>query len=180
MKKVLALSGSIRKESTGRKILGQIATMYQDRLDVELYDGLSELPHFDPDLKDDKVPDVVKDFYEKIEYADGVLVCTPEYVFSPPAILKNALEWTVAETILSYKPTAMIVASGAGDSTYASLALILKTLIQEEIPEEQKLLIRGVRGKVNAEGNISDENTLIGIRKVMDALDRHISRKQER
>lgn len=180
MKKVLALSGSIRKESTNWKILEQIAALYQDRLEVELYDGLSDLPHFDPDLKGDNVPDVVKSFYKKINDADAILVCTPEYVFSPPAILKNALEWTVAETILSYKPTAMIVASSAGDNTYASLALILKTLIQEEIPEEQKLLIRGVRGKVNGEGSISDENTLTDIRNVIEALYRHIMGKQER
>lgn len=179
MKKVLALSGSIRKDSANWKILEHIAAMYQGRFEVELYDGLSDLPHFDPDLKGDNVPDAVKSFYKKINNADAILVCTPEYVFSPPAILKNALEWTVAQTILSYKPTAMIVASSAGDSTYASLALILKTLIQEELPEEQMLLIKGVRGKVNGEGNINDENTLTDIRNVMDALSRHIARKQE-
>lgn len=180
MKKVLALSGSIRKDSSNWKILQLIKDLYKDRLYIELYEGLAYLPHFDPDLKGAHIPDLVHSFYNELTEADGLIVCTPEYVFSPPAILKNALEWTVAETILSYKPTALIVASSAGDKTFESLSLILKTLIQEDIPEKQRLLIRGVRAKLDDNGTLNDEGTINAIRSVVDALNLHIIEKQER
>ena len=106
---------------------------------MKIYRDLDKLPHFNPNLKDENnFPLIVKAFFEKIKNADGVLICTPEYVFSPPAVLKNALEWTVSETIFSYKPTALLVASGLGEKTFESLDLILKTLIQEEIPNSSK------------------------------------------
>lgn len=180
MKKVLALSGSIRKDSSNWKILELMKDLYKDKLDIELYADMANLPHFDPNLKGKDIPVAVQALYQKLNEADGIIVCTPEYVFSPPAILKNALEWTVAETILSYKPTALIVASSAGDQTFESLSVILKTLLQEEIPTTQKLLIRGVRSKVGADGVIADIDTIEQLIIVVDALYDQIQKKQER
>lgn len=179
MKKILALSGSIRKDSSNWKILELIRDLYNDSLDIQLYDNMAALPHFDPDLKGADVPQVVQNFYKELKGADGLIICTPEYVFNPPAILKNALEWTVAETILSYKPTALIVASSAGGKTFESLSLILKTLLQEDIPKKQRLLIRGVRAKLDGNGKLNDEYTISAIRSVIDALGQQVIEKQE-
>jgi chromate reductase, NAD(P)H dehydrogenase (quinone) len=168
-KKIFALSGSTRKNSSNWKFLNIISDLYKDSLEIEIYDQIDELPHFNPDLKEDKIPTIVKEFLDKIDKADGILIFTPEYVFSLPAVLKNALEWTVSETILSYKPMAFIVASSLGDKTFESLDLILKTLVQTEIPTTSKLLIQGTRGKFDATDKISDE-VLNEIKKVVDSL----------
>jgi hypothetical protein len=64
----------------------------------------------------------------------------------------------------------LIVASGLGEKTLESLSLILKTLIQEEIPKSSELLIQGARNKINARGEISDEKTLTEIKGVVDSL----------
>ena len=67
-------------------------------------------------------------FRKSIEEADAVLICTPEYVFSLPGILKNALEWTVSTTVFSDKPTALLTASSSGEKAHESLLLVMKTL----------------------------------------------------
>jgi NAD(P)H-dependent FMN reductase len=170
MIKIFALSGSTRTNSTNWRILTLIADQYKEQASFEIYNDLDKLPHFDPNLKEESIPAIVQEFFEKIKTADGILICTPEYVFSPPAIIKNALEWTVSETIFSFKPTALIVASGLGEKTFESMDLILKTLLQEEIPAASKLLIQGARGKINAEGEFSYEKTLVEIKTVIDSL----------
>jgi chromate reductase, NAD(P)H dehydrogenase (quinone) len=170
MRKIFALSGSTRTNSTNWRILTLIAEQYKEQVSVEIYTDLDTLPHFDPNLKGENIPRIVQEFFEKIKNADGILICSPEYVFSPPAVLKNALEWTVSETILSFKPTALIVASGLGEKTFESLDLILKTLLQEEIPAASKLLIQGARSKINAEGKFSDDQTFTEIKSVVDSL----------
>jgi chromate reductase, NAD(P)H dehydrogenase (quinone) len=167
MKKIFALSGSTRTNSTNWKILTLIAEHYKEQVSVEIYNDLGKLPHFDPNLKGECIPKIVQEFFEKIKTANGILICTPEYVFSPPAVLKNALEWTVSETILSFKPTALIVASGVGEKTFESLDLILTS----------KLLIQGARSKINAEGKFLDDQTFTEIKFVVDSLIRSIESK---
>lgn len=163
---IVAISGSIRSNSTNELILKFIADLYNESLDIQLYKDIEKLPHFNPDLNDKKLPLSVKNFLETIEKADGVIICTPEYVFSLPAILKNAIEWAVATIVFSDKPTAIIVASGMGEKAYESLTLIMKT-VGAKIGEDASLLVSGARSKLNAQGKITDENTLHQIYKFM-------------
>jgi NAD(P)H-dependent FMN reductase len=168
--KVLAISGSIRKNSSNEKILKAIAMLYQDTLEIEIFTKIDELPHFDPDSSVESPPSTVKDFLELIAQADGVLICTPEYVFSLPGTLKNALEWTVSSTVFSYKPCAFIVASGLGEKTFESLGIIMRTLIQEPVPVTSTLLIQGARNKVNDMGKFADSKTEAEISAVMHSF----------
>lgn len=167
--KILAICGSSRNNSTNEIILKAIASLYADQLDFLIYKQLSELPHFNPDLDIEAVPFAVKEFRKRIEDADGVLICTPEYVFSLPGSLKNALEWTVSTTLFSEKPVAFIVASALGEKTFDSLLLIMKTL-QATIHEKSALLIQGAKSKVENRDQISDEKTLLQITKLMDSF----------
>lgn len=167
-RKIFAISGSTRKNSSNVKILHAIAGLYRDLLDVEVFDKIGQLPHFNPDLADD-APEAVREFRKSIDEASGVLICTPEYVFSLPGSLKNALEWTVSTMIFSNKPVAFIVASAGGSKAFESLDLIMATLTQTSLIPECKLLIPGGRSKVNENGEISDA-TLVQIRHLIDSL----------
>jgi NAD(P)H-dependent FMN reductase len=169
-KKVLAISGSTRKNSSNEKILKFIAKLYSETLDVQIFSQIDVLPHFNPDVADKTPPPTVAIFLDLIKHADGVLICTPEYVFSLPGTLKNALEWSVSSTVFTDKPCAFIVASGLGEKAFESLGIIMQTLIQNEVPEECKLLIQGARGKLNADGEFSDAVLIGEIRKVIDAF----------
>ncbi len=167
-KKILGISGSTKSNSTNFIILKQLAELFQDRLELYIFKGIDKLPHFNPDLDQDNLPVAVKEFRQLIEKSDGVLFCTPEYVFSLPGSLKNAIEWNVSTTVFSNKPVAMIVAAASGEKAYESLGLILTTL-EAVLPEESKLLIQGAKGKIDKEG-IKDATVKKQMQKVMSSL----------
>lgn len=177
-RKIFAICGSTRKNSTNVQILHVIAGLYEASLEVEIYDKIAQLPHFDPD-QTDNAPEVVSAFRKSIEEADGVLICTPEYVFSLPGSLKNALEWTVSTVVLSNKPVAFVVASAGGARAFESLDLIMETLTQQPVPPECKLLISGGRGKINKTDGSVDDNTLAQLKNLTDALLRLMEKSKQ-
>lgn len=111
--KIIAISGSIRKNSINTKILLEIQKLAKNYFVLEIYD-ITTLPFFNPDLDNHNPPEQVLSFRNKIKQSDGVLICTPEYVFSIPGVLKNAIEWTVSSGEFNHKPTAVITASLSG------------------------------------------------------------------
>ena len=169
LKKILAISGSTRKNSANESILQTIKEVYGETLDVQMYDAIGTLPHFNPDPYPDEIPNPVLLFRKLVEEADGVIICSPEYVFSLPAVLKNALEWTVSTTIFSDKPVALIVASGLGEKAFDQLILIMKTL-QAKIGDNATLLLQGARSKINNQGKIEDKKTLSEIDTLIRSL----------
>lgn len=172
-KKIFAISGSTRKHSSNGAILKFIAREYQAYHDIEIYEDLSILPHFNPDLDTDKPPVAVKTFREAIDAADAVIICSPEYVFSMPGSLKNAIEWTVSTTIFSRKPVAIIVAAASGNKAFESLDLVMTT-IEASILKHSKLLIKGIKGKINEQGEIIDQHIRKDIRRLVDSLVKNI------
>ena len=150
-KKVVAICGSTRTQSVNLSIIQYVGRLLSAEVEFEIYNELSLLPHFNPDLDKERAPDIVETLRDKIRDADGVLICTPEYVFSLPGALKNAIEWCVSTTIFSEKPVALITASASGAKAHESLQLVMKT-IYADMTEETQLLIQGAKGKVNNNG----------------------------
>lgn len=167
--KVLAISGSTKQQSTSLSILSYIKETFNYTLELVIYNKLASLPHFNPDIKEADLPQEVKELRELILSADGVLFCTPEYVFSLPGSLKNVIEWQVATTLFSAKPVAIIVAAASGDAAFESLSLILTT-IEAQLPNSSKLLVKGAKGKISAEGSITDHALEAEIKKVIGSL----------
>lgn len=158
--KIIAITGSTRKNSSNYKILKFISEHIKTEFEVEIFEGLGEIPHFNPDLDNENLPKEVEVFRNKIFEADGIIICTPEYVFSLPGSLKNALEWCVSTTIFSNKKTGLITASASGEMAHEQLILIMKTL-EAKFDDTTKLLIQGIRGKINEDGKIINEETEI-------------------
>lgn len=168
MKNILAISGSIRNNSSNERLLKAIAELYKQDVNIQLFEDLAALPFFTPG--EVEVPLVVQSFLNKIEKADAVLICSPEYVFSIPGILKNALEWAVATTVFSDKTVGFIVAAASGVKAFDELDLILSTLVQSEIVAERKLLFSGGQKLIDAQGKITDESCLLSIKLLVDSL----------
>ncbi|HTE31908.1 MAG TPA: NADPH-dependent FMN reductase [Chryseolinea sp.] len=164
-KKIFAISGSTRHGSSNEQILRTLSAQYSDQLDFHIFNALSLLPHFNPDLDKDPVPTPVLEFRELVNNADGVIICTPEYIFALPGALKNAIEWTVSTTVLLDKPLAFIVASGLGEKTFESLTVIMQT-VGAIIGPNSRLLIQGARAKLRPDGSFNDE----GIQRSVDQL----------
>lgn len=158
-KKILAISGSTRADSSNERLIKRIAAISSNDLEITLFESISTLPHFNPDLDKEDPPHSVMEFRKQIAAADGILICTPEYVFSLPGSLKNALEWCVSTTLFSQKPVGLITASASGEKGHEALQLVMKT-IEAKFNEETTLLIKGIKGKIDAPGNITDNATL--------------------
>lgn len=173
MKRILGISGSTKSGSANERILRAIGQMYAGRIDVEIFTAIDRLPHFNPDLDNNDPPPEVVEFRRLIESSDGVLISTPEYVFSLPGALKNALEWMVSTTIFTDKPAAFIIAATSGEKAFESLALILRT-IGANLDDDSMMLIRGARAKLDEKNTIVDGPTLHEIDRIMTALMRNI------
>ena len=110
-KSILAIVGSAGKNSSNLNLVKRIKELTSDNFDLTIFDELSSLPHFNPELSVDNTPKKIEVFRKMISKADGIIICTPEYVFSIPSGLKNALEWCVSTILFSDKPVGIITAS---------------------------------------------------------------------
>jgi len=157
-KNVLVIIGSASKNSANQKLVDRFADLSKDDFNLTIFNDLKRLPHFDPELSIDSPPKLIVEFRNAIDRADGILICTPEYVFSIPSGLKNAIEWCVSTTVFSDKPVGLITASADGRKAHQELQLIMKT-IMTKFTDETTLLIQGVKGKINERGIITDSKT---------------------
>lgn len=175
-KNILAIIGSASSNSSNLKLVEQIAVLTTDNFDLTIYNDLKLLPHFDPELSTENPPRQIIELRKSIEQADGIIICTPEYVFSIPSGLKNAIEWCISTTIFSDKPIGLITASASGQKGHEELQLIMKTAMAK-FTDETSLLIQGVKGKFDQQGNLIDGETKIQVDKFINALIKLINEK---
>lgn len=168
--KILAISGSLRANSSNTTILRAIISMAPGNVEIKLYEGLGELPHFNPDLDDDNPPEIIKALRHEFNNADGVMICTPEYAHNIPGSLKNLLDWNVSSSTLYRKPVAVIT---TGEYACAALLETLK-LIEAKTEESTTLLLKYSQSKVSADGNIKDTETLQELKSLLDAFVQNI------
>lgn len=173
MKQVFAICGSTKTDSANHALLQTIQQLCSDTLNITIYNGLDQLPYFDPTPESENNHPQVVEFRHQIQHADGVIICTPEYVFSLPGILKNALEWTVSSIVFSGKPAALITASSSGKMAHESLLHIMNTLGVVTTPETC-LHIQSIKSKMTPEGVIQDATTRTQVEQLIMAFKRLI------
>lgn len=168
---ILAISGSTRKSSSNLNLIKAIAALTVDIFDIVIFEGIDQLPHFNPDLDYGKVPEdaEVARFRGKIKAADAVLICTPEYAVGVPGTLKNAIDWTVSTMDFSQKPVALITASTSGTRSHQSLLGTL-LIIESKITKDSQLLISSIQTKVNSNLEVTDQETLVLIHNLINSL----------
>ena len=118
--RVLALSGSLRRDSLNTRLLRAAQELGGPDVEFISYDSLATIPPFNQELEH-RQPAEVHELRQRIEAADAVLIATPEYNGSIPGQLKNALDWVSrprADSPFLGKPTAVI---GASTSTYGAM-----------------------------------------------------------
>ena len=168
-KTIVAISGSLRAGSSNHAILRYLDSLMPDGVDYIIYDGLAALPHFDPGLDNDEMPDPVVDLRQLLGKADAVIICSPEYAFGVPGSLKNLLDWTVGSGSLEGKPLALITASTGGQHAHAALLLILKSALGANVLEDATLLIPFIRTKMDG-ANITAPDTQLSLQLLLDKL----------
>ena len=158
--RILAISGSLRRDSHNTALLRAAAELLPSDVQLEIYDRLGELPPFNDELVADR-PAAAQHLWDEIAAVDGVLISTPEYNSSIPGVLKNALDWMsrpLIESPLRNKPAAVIGAStgmfGAVWSqaeTRKVLGAIGARVLDRELP------VPAVHEQFDEQGKLSDE-----------------------
>lgn len=122
---VLGFSGSLRKGSFNTALLRVAQEVLPENLSLEIFD-LSALPLYNTDLEVSGVPDAVRDFKSRIAAASALLIATPEYNYSVPGVLKNAIDWASRppkDSPLTSKPIAIMGAGGMLGTVRAQMHL---------------------------------------------------------
>ena len=125
---------------------------------VSVFSELGALPHYNSDLDKAEGPAPVTRWRAALANADGIVICTPEYAFGIPGVLKNALDWIASSGELLNKPVLAISASPGytgGDKAHASLLLTLSALAAQVI-SSGSISISAVQQKLNEQQQIID------------------------
>ncbi|MBS1528342.1 MAG: NAD(P)H-dependent oxidoreductase [Bacteroidetes bacterium] len=168
MKNILAIPGSLRAGSSNHSILEYFGDLMPPEISYTIYDGLRNIPAFDPALDDETPPTGVADLRAQLNGAHAIIICTPEYAHGVPGALKNALDWMVSSGSFSGKPVALITASTGGEDAHEAMIKILNA-IDATLSPETMLLIPFIRTKIT-ERNIVDPDVTLKLQHVLKHL----------
>lgn len=182
MTHVLGISGSLRRDSHNTSLLRAAAEAAGPDLELELFDGLKDVPPYDEDDDGDPRPAAVARLDAELEDADAVLFSTPEYNSSIPGQLKNALDWVsrpLATNALRNKPVAVVGASTGGFGAVWAQAELRKVLaalgarvLDIELPVPQ------AHTRFD-DGDLTDDEIRTALSEVLEALAAEVREREE-
>ena len=160
--KIIGFAGSLRKGSYNRSLLRSAGQLLPQDTILEIFD-LSDIPPFNQDLEAN-MPAKVNEFKSKIRESDALLIATPEYNYSVPGVLKNAIDYAsrpYGDNPFDDKPVAIMSASvgmlgGARAQYHLRQMFVFLNMHTINAPE---VIVTSASNKFDAEGNLLDENT---------------------
>ena len=158
---LLGISGSVRKASTNRSLLVAVGELLPEGSTLEIHDGLERLPIFSSDHADTHEVAALK---LAIQTADGIVFAVPEYNYSIPGGLKNALDWVSrppASSPLRGKPCGLVGAATGMSGTIRAQAHMRQILVYSDSPclAQPEVLIPRAHERFDADGRLMDEST---------------------
>jgi chromate reductase len=126
--RILAICGSLQAKSGNLVLLRTAAASAPPGVEVALFDGLRDLPHFNPDIEAAGVPESVLRWRQALAECHAVLIASPEYGFSLPGSLKNGIDWAIGSGELEEKVVAITAAVGATERGRRGLQALRDTL----------------------------------------------------
>ena len=160
--RILGIAGSLRKESFNRSALRAATELVPDGAEIEIFE-IDGIPGFNQD-EEQSPPAKVTEFKQKIREADAILFVTPEYNYSVPGVLKNAIDWAsrpYGDSAWNGKPAAIMGASIGGIATArAQYHLRQMFVFLNVFPINQpEVMIGNCTDKFDSEGNLTDETS---------------------
>jgi len=172
--RVLAISGSLRRDSHNTKLLRAAEELAPDGVELEFYDELELVPPYNEDRDGDQAPLAASALRMRIAEADALLIATPEYNASVPGQLKNAVDWAsrpVRAGALRGKPVVVIGASTGfygGVWAQAELRKVLATAGARVVDAE--VAVSHAHERFDADGRLADEEIREELRAALGAL----------
>ena len=170
---ILGIAGSLRKASFNRAALRAAQQLVPDGASLEIFD-LDGIPPFNQD-DEAHPPERVTLFKQRIRAADAILIVTPEYNYSIPGVLKNAIDWASRpydDNSWDGKPVALMGASvGAMGTSRAQYHLRQVLVFINMYPlNKPEVMITNASQRFDAKGNLTDAETKAHIQKLLVAL----------
>jgi len=172
--RVLGIPGSLRRGSYNRGLLRAAHEVAPDDVRIEVFD-LHGIPPYDEDVREQGIPEPVARLNAAIASADAVLIATPEYNWSIPGVLKNALDWVSrppATSPLRRKPVALIVASAGLSGTIRAQLALRQVLVSLEcyVLPKPDLFVREAGQLFDRDGRLTDRETRQRLHELLLAL----------
>jgi chromate reductase, NAD(P)H dehydrogenase (quinone) len=160
MVSLLGISGSLRKASLNRRLLDAVAEALPPGAEMSIFEDL-EFPIFNDDLED---PPGVVQLKTAITQAHGVVFAVPEYNYSIPGGLKNALDWVSRppdRSPMRGKPIGLVGAAGGMSGTIRAQTHLRQMLLYSDSPvlSQPEVLIPRAHERFDADGNLTDAST---------------------
>lgn len=170
--KIVGFGGSLRKGSFSRIILNETQKLASKNSEIDVFD-IKDIPIFNSD-NENELPKPVKEFKEKIKGSDAILIVTPEYNYSMPGFIKNAIDWAsrpYPDNSFEGKPIAIISSStGMLGGSRAQYHLRQSLVFLNAFPiNKPEVMIPFVDKKIK-DGILTDQETKDRIAKIIDAL----------
>jgi chromate reductase len=170
---VLGIAGSLRAASYNKGLLRAAAELLPPEMELEIY-GLEGIPFYDADVEAEGLPAIVQQLKERIDAADALLIASPEYNYSGPAVLKNAIDWASRgpKNVLDGKPIALMGAS-VGNFGTARVQLHLRQIfVFTGSLVMVKPLVHVIRARevFDGAGNLTDEATRTQVAQLLEGL----------
>jgi chromate reductase len=160
--KVLGIAGSLRKGSYNKLALRAAMELKPADMEIESFD-IAPIPLYDEDVRERGFPAAVEEFREKIRAADALLIVTPEYNYSMPGVLKNAIDWASRPPSQPFddKPVAIMGASTSRLGTARAQYHLRQTAVflNMHLLNKPEVMISGAAGAFDASGRLTDEAT---------------------
>ena len=170
---ILGISGSLRRNSYNSAALRAAMDLLPDAVTMEAYD-LSAIPLYNEDVREQGLPEPVREFREKIAAADAVLIVTPEYNYSIPGPLKNAIDWASRPPSQPFdgKPIAIMGASLGSIGTARAQYHLRQVFVfmNGMVLNKPEVMISACNTKFDQEGKLTDQATADHIHKLLVAL----------
>ena len=173
-KSILGISGSLRASSFNSALLRAAFECVGSDADVKIAE-IGDLPHYNSELDRDDKPASVSRVIEQVQAASALLIATPEYNYSIPGVLKNAIDWVsrpAYQSPLAHKPTGILGASMSpvGSARAQShLRQVLSGTVTPVFPYPD-FLTGAAHTKFDAEGTLTDEATREHLAKYVSAF----------
>jgi chromate reductase, NAD(P)H dehydrogenase (quinone) len=172
--KILGVVGSLRKGSYNKALMRIAMQLLPEAVTLEVFE-IGEFPPFNQDDLDRNLPEVVKKFKAKIRAEDAILIASPEYNYSIPGVLKNAIDWASrpsSENAFDGKPVAVMSAStgklgGARMQYHLRQVFVFLNMYPINRPE---FMLANAQNYFDTEGNLTDEETRQRLRRLLEAL----------
>ena len=152
--KILAISGSLRKGSCNTALLTAMKELAPSKFDIFIFDGLANIPPFNPDVDPSHEPSVMA-LKRLIAQSDGLFISSPEYARGVSGVLKNALDWLVSGEEFINMPVAIFNTSPRAFLALESLGEIIRTM-SGNIIDDACITIPLLGSNVSAEDIIAD------------------------